>query len=933
MRAIALALILACPFPALLDAQVTPWQTQIVASPDAQTLPMDRGAAGLAQTLKKLHTWASVMMIVAHPDDEDGGMLAFESRGVGARTAILTLTRGEGGQDAMSGEIDDALGLIRTNELLLCDQYSGTEQFFTRVADYGFSKTIEEAHEKWGRDRVLYDVVHAVRLYRPMIVTSVFVGGITDGHGHHQVSGEMAQEAFKIAGDPNVFPDQIAQGLRPWSPLKVYARTPFAPVTSKGMFDYATGKWAPARFYNYVTGQWSNQEPSSDVEIQEGTLDPIVGRSYLQLGREGWSQQKSQFGGGNAALRGPFSVGYHLYGSRVPAAGAVSDQTTNYFDGIDINLPGIATLAHGDPAFLAQALRDIDQHVMTATFNYLPSNPAKIAPELAIGYQKTKDLVDAVNASSLSADDKANVVHELNIKLVQFNTALAEALGLHVNALMIPRTSDNPAGLGLSPSETPTSVTPGSEFDARLHVTSAGAWGAGSELQLARTWLVTPEHEHWNVMRLGAPGLDTPTSNAGDVVFRMTVPRNAQFTRPYFTRPTPEQPYYDIADPSLLNQPLAPYPVAGWAEFTYRGVPIRIGQVVQTVHREHGFGDLYQPLVVTPAISVNIASPAGVVPIGATSFPLSVSVKNDQQETAKGTIHLELPAGWTAEPAAYNFDLTANEGTPVLFMIHPSSMSKQSYTLKATANSGNYEYSEGVETIGYPGLRPYYLYRAAEYRVRAVDVKVAPGVRVGYVMGTGDEVPQALQEIGVEPHMITADELAGGDLSRYNSIVVGIRAYSNRPDLVANNNRLLDYVRNGGTVIVQYQSAPFENYGPYPLSLGRSPEKVVEENDLVTLTDPSNPLFQSPNRITSADFDGWIEERGHSFIESWSDHYQALTETHDPGQDPQRGGLLVAHYGKGTYVYVAFALYRQFPEAVPGAYRLLANLISAGNSH
>src|ERR1700758_53294 len=304
MRAIALALILACPFPALLDAQVTPWQTQIVAAPDAQTLPMDRGAAGLAQTLKKLHTWASVMMIVAHPDDEDGGMLAFESRGVGARTAILTLTRGEGGPAAMSGEIDDARGLIRTNELLLCDQYSGTEQFFTRVADYGFSKTIEEAHEKWGRDRVLYDVVHAVRLYRPMIVTSVFVGGITDGHGHHQVSGEMAQEAFKIAGDPNVFPDQIAQGLRPWSPLKVYARTPFAPVTSKGMFDYATGKWAPARFYNYVTGQWSNQEPSSDVEIQEGTLDPIVGRSYLQLGREGWSQQKSQFGGGNAALRG-----------------------------------------------------------------------------------------------------------------------------------------------------------------------------------------------------------------------------------------------------------------------------------------------------------------------------------------------------------------------------------------------------------------------------------------------------------------------------------------------------------------------------------------------------------------------------------------------------------------------------------------------------
>ena len=501
MRATALALTLACTLTTTLCAQVTPWQTQIVASSDAQTLPEDRGADGLAQTLKKLHTWASVMIIVAHPDDEDGGMLTLESRGLGARTAIMTLTRGEGGQDAMTSSTEDELGLIRTNELLLCDQYSGSEQFFSRVADYGFSKTIEEAHQKWGRDRVLYDVVRAVRLYRPLIVTSTFVGGITDGHGHHQVSGEAAQEVFKLAGDPNVFPDQIAQGLRPWSPLKVYARAPFFPISAKGMFDYATGKWAPVRFYNYVTGQWSDKAPSTDVEIQEGAFDPILGRSYLQMAREGWSQQKSQFGGGNAALPGPYSVAYHLYGSRVSAASPTSGLATNFFDGIDITLPGIATLAHGDTAFLTKALRDIDQHVMTATFNYLPSNPEKIASELAIGYRKTKDLIDAVNASSLSSDDKANVIHELNIKLVQFNTALVEALGLRVNALMIPRTSDHPEGFGLSASETPTSVTPGSEFEVRLHVTSAAPWGTGSQLQLTRTWLAPPEEEHWTVAR------------------------------------------------------------------------------------------------------------------------------------------------------------------------------------------------------------------------------------------------------------------------------------------------------------------------------------------------------------------------------------------------------------------------------------------------
>ena len=239
-----LALALICAFT-VAGSQEVPWRVQIAASPDAQTLPEDRGAAGLAQTLRKLDTWASLMFTVAHPDDEDGGMMAFESRGMGARTAIMTLTRGEGGQNAMSGESYDALGLIRTNELLLADQYSGSEQYFATVADYGFSKTKEEALQLWGHDRVLCDVVRAVRMYHPLVLASTFTGNITDGHGQHQVSGEVNQEAFSAAGDPSVCPDQIAAGLRPWSPLKVYARAPFFPASNRGIFDYATNKWSP----------------------------------------------------------------------------------------------------------------------------------------------------------------------------------------------------------------------------------------------------------------------------------------------------------------------------------------------------------------------------------------------------------------------------------------------------------------------------------------------------------------------------------------------------------------------------------------------------------------------------------------------------------------------------------------------------------------
>ena len=913
--------------------QVTPWTTQIAATPNAQTLPDDRGADGLFQTLRKLHTWASLMMITAHPDDEDGGMMALESRGAGARTALLTLTRGEGGQNAMSSDSYDALGLMRTNELLLADQYSGTEQYWTRVADYGFSKTRDEALQEWGHDRVLYDVVRAVRLNRPLVLTSVFTGNITDGHGHHQVSGEMAQEAFKAAGDPHVFPDQIAAGLRPWSPLKVYARVPgFALRGSdhaKQIFDYATGKWSPMRFYDYVAQQWMTSVPETNVEIPEGMFDAVLGRSYLQIARQGWSQQKSQFGGGYTPLPGPDDVAYHRYGSLVPT----TDHESTFFDGIDTSLVGIASLAHGDTAFLKDSLREIDRDVTHAMLSYLPSQPEKITPDLCDGYLKTKQLLDQVNASALSADDKANINHELNIKLVQFNTALTEALGLQVNVLVTPKTAANhPQDFSLSPAETFQNVTPDTEFDVRLHATSAHEWGPGTKLQLARTWLATPPNEKWEVERIGTSGMENSNNNAADVIFRVGVPRDAAATKPYFSRPSIEQPYYDIEDPRWLNLSFAPYPVAGWAEFTYGGVPIRIAQVAQTVHWVHGTGMVEEPLVVTPQISVAIRPGAGVVPVGSASFPLSVTIANEQQDGADGALRLEVPAGWTCDPATTDFHLRPNESEDVVFTVHPVSPGKQSYTVKAIARSGNYEFSSGFETIGYPGLRPYNLYRPATYRARGVDVKVAPDLHVGYIMGTGDEVPQTLANIGVHVNLLTAQEVTSGDLSKYDTIVLGIRAYSARPELAAANQKLLNYVHNGGTLVVQYESGEYDHeYGPYSYTLGRSPEKVVEENGKVAILDPGSLLLNWPNKITSADFDGWVEERGHSFMQSWDPRYTPLTETQDPGQDPQRGGLLYAHYGKGVYIYVAYALYRQLPEAVPGAYRIFANLISAGH--
>jgi len=291
--------------------------------PSVIALPLaeDRGAAALEQSLKRLSTTASVMMIVAHPDDEDGALLTYLSRDTGARVMLLTLTRGEGGQNVVSADADDALGLLRTNELLKADEYYGVKQLWGTEADFGFSKTQEEAFAKWGHERVLYDAVLAVRRERPQIIVSTFVGGVSDGHGHHQVSGEIAQEVFKAAADPKVFPEQFKEyGVEPWQPLAVYSMVPFAPIKDGKMLDYATGKWAPARFKNYVTGQWTEGELSADVTIPVGTLDPVLGRSYVQIAREGWGQQKTQNGGANPALSGPATTSYRLWAVAPEAA-------------------------------------------------------------------------------------------------------------------------------------------------------------------------------------------------------------------------------------------------------------------------------------------------------------------------------------------------------------------------------------------------------------------------------------------------------------------------------------------------------------------------------------------------------------------------------------------------------------------------------------
>ncbi len=908
----------------------------------ALPLPEDRGQAGLEQTLKRLSTTASLMMIVAHPDDEDGALLTYLSRGHGVRTTLLTLTRGEGGQNAMSVESYDALGIIRTNELLRAGEFYGTKQLWGTEADFGFSKTQEEAFAKWGHDRVLFDAVLAVRRERPQIIVSTFVGGITDGHGHHQVSGEIAQEVFKAAPDPNVFPEQLQPdrngnpGVQPWQPLAVYSMVPFAPVTDKGMFDYATGKWAPAKFRNYVTGEYILGIPSTDVKVPVGTLDPWLGRSYAQIARQGWGEQKSQNGGANPSLSGPAAASYHLWAvmpsaqsSSSPAnpltnRSGDSDLFQNSRVYIDTTIAGLARVDSGDaPEWLAQGLQKIDADLKQFTSKCPCDQGIDSAHKLVPIYRETLALRGKVEASNVEAKSKADLLLELDAKIAQFQSALSDLLGLDLVAFRTNDAHAQAAGFrGASADEASRNVTPGEEL--RVHVHAAQATTA---TRLDKVWLESRSGDQWKSELLS--GAIDPAAPIADPLFTVHAAANAQPTQPFFTRPSIEQPYYDVAPTEWRERSFAPYPLSAWASFTFDGVPIRLGRVVQSLERITGPGGVYQPLVVTPAIGVSVDPSTQILPLDGSALPVHVTIHS--QAAAAGTVDLKLPAGWHSEPAIAHFKRdSAGDSDPILFSVTSSAVETGSYSIRAIVHAGDRTYDAGWQSVGYTGLQPYNQYKSAELKTRKVDVKIVPGLRVGYVMGTGDLVPDAIEGIGVPVHALSGAELAASDLSAYNVIVIGIRAYSVRPELAQVQPRLEAFVRAGGTLIVQYQSATFP--APFPVAVGRMAERVVDEQSTVKLLVPTDPLLSSPNVITSADFDGWVEERGHSFLDTWDPRYTALTETGDPGQDPQRGGLIVAHLDKGTYIYIAYALYRQLPELVPGSYRLLANLLSAGHT-
>jgi LmbE family N-acetylglucosaminyl deacetylase len=892
-----------------------PCRTQGSEREDAQALPENRGAAALTLALQQLHTRASMLMIVAHPDDEDGATLAYESRVVGARVGLLTLNRGEGGANEMSSDFWDALGLVRTEELLQADRYYCATEFFTTAADYGFSKTLDEALQKWGGDnRVFSDVVRVVRMTRPLVITSVFVGGPSDGHGNHQAAGRWAQKVFTAAGDPNVFPEQIKEeGLLPWNPYKEYARVPF--------FRQVNG------VQNYISDKFEQGPVSVTVRVPTGTYSSVNGLSVQQISRTGLGFQKSQNGGGEVPGAGSASSPYHRFGSRIQAA----DQESTFFDGIDISLMGMATLA-GDQehGFLTDGLGKINELVEQAIHNYSVGDPAAVAPMLADGLTATDKLIDQVKSSSLSSEAKYNILHELTVKHTQFNDALALALNVSITATVTSdQTTANPQPergfMRMNQPNFPMAI-PGQKFRVLVHMSDDGSAPVNVEAS-------TLELNGDIIAADSAAGKTSGPIDRGGVLntlFTVQIPELAGFTRPYFDRPSIDQPYYDLRDPKYRNLPVAPYPLQAKVRFSFHGAEFDVSEVVQTVQHEVGAGTVNYPLPIGPAISLTMIESAGVIPLEKSFVPVSVKIHSNVKGPAKGTVHLEMPMGWKSDPdsAAFSFAQDGEEQI-VSFKVTPADIKEKAYQLKAVAEYDGHQYKEGYVQIGYPGLRPYFEYSDANYQLTGANIKIGSNLQVGYITGSGDDIPASLENLGVYVHYLTASDLASGDLQKYDEILVGVRAYAVRDDLRTYNGRLMDYVKKGGAVVVQYQTPEFDhNFGPYPYSMTNNPEEVTDEHSVVTILNPNNAAMKWPNEITARDFEGWIEERGSKFLKSWDPQYEPLLETHDPNQDAQKGGMVIAHYGSGVYVYTAYAFYRQLPLGVPGAYRIFANLLS-----
>ncbi len=803
----------------------------------------DWTSSRILQELKELKITGSVLYIAAHPDDENTRLISYLENHLQVRTAYLSLTRGDGGQNLVGNEKGAALGILRTQELLGARDIDGAEQFFTRAVDFGYSKTADETLEFWDKQKVLADVVWTIRKFRPDVIITRFPPDARAGHGHHTASAMLAEEAFDLANDPTAFPEQLKH----------------------------VSLWQPKRLYWNCSAWWDRDIPNKAkdnpdyVTIDYGLYNPILGKSYSEIAAESRSMHKSQ-GFGSSKSRGS-QLEYMVYtkGDRA--------ENDDIMSGVDIswtryNLSEVNTL-------IDQAIKE---------FN--PEKPQAIS-----------DILWSIRKKITATKNTPN-----NYKLLRLNELILAVNGIWCEALAndysaIPTDKISISALALR------------RLESNILYTSV-KFGKNASA-------VLPESMSTNEM----------------VVTQDSLVIDDKISNPYWLN-NPFSTTYTVEKQELIGLPENKPAIQVHFTFAYKDQSLTISRPLQYRWSDRVKGELYRDFVVLPEATINANDKVYVF---SNNQPKTLTFKVRANHTDfSGKLKFDIPNGWKVEPAETDIAITNKyEEKLITIQVFPPEGASDGYIKPFIESINGKKLTNSYIEIDYNHIQPQIMLPLAEARLVKLDIN-KKGSKVAYIIGAGDEVPAALEQMGYTVDMLDEDGLAASDLKQYDAVIAGIRAYNTQKYLPNYYDKLMEYVKQGGNYIVQYNTSSqfFSDgvgnklVGPYPFKLSR--DRVTEEDSEVKFIDPEHPILNSPNKITQADFNGWVQERGLYYANQWDEQYTPIISWNDKGETSKNGGLLVTNYGEGSFIYTGISFFRELPAGVPGAFRLLANIVSYG---
>jgi LmbE family N-acetylglucosaminyl deacetylase len=840
----------------------------------------ERGASGLGEAVAGLDVTPRVLVIGAHPDDEDTQLITWLARGRQVETGYLSLTRGDGGQNLIGNELGVQLGMIRTEELLAARRLDGGRQFFTRAYDFGFSKTAEETYKHWPKDSILRDVVTVVRAFRPQIIIAVFSGTPADGHGHHQVSALLAREAYDAAADTVRFPSRTTLGLGAWTPSKFYRAQRFNPA-------------------------------AATVSFNVGELSTLRGQSYAEIASQSRSQHLSQ-GFGALQRRGTSMDYLKLEESRVsqplkketsPLADIASDWSR--FKTVPISRAGRAALDS-----LPMAISDV------RAVEKLASPAPMIIPLARVVRLITRALAEQ-NCTPGCLVPGSDLGNTLMTAWRRASTALLAASGVLVEATAPRELVAVHDTLPVTVSVYNQGSVPVTLYNVATSMSEYGTPASSVDARKGTAITIAPD----------STGRMTDTlvpENASVSWWLAQGKRGDVFAMP----PAGSSAANDIA---IGEDRLADTHALVSLEITGAPVTVDVGPVVYR-YADPARGEQRRPVAAVPELSVLFDAEVEYARAGV-PFERTYNVHlHNASATARGVmVELSAPPTLKVDSLVRRVAIEPFSDAVLAFHVR-GTLSEGRHVVSAVATSGDERFASGYVPIHYQHIRPLRFYRDASVHVEAVNASLPPKTSIAYIRGVGDNVAPMLEQLGLKVTPLGAEQLADTDLSKFGAIVVGPRAFAASPALVASAKRLQEFARAGGTVVVQYGQNEIEAPGilPYPVTLKRPvAERVTDETAPVSILSPGSKVLSSPNKIGASDFNDWVQERSTYMPTAADPHYQRLLEIHDPGEPANENAVLVAPVGRGAYVYVTLALFRQLPSGVPGAARIFLNLIAA----